>query len=1451
MKNKKNKQDKIEKVLSTKQIYNILCEISKLEGQLKNESTEKQKAYLIDKESFDSLKIHIQYQSLQKYTDKTIYNYNKCQKAINNTITEEDIKNIKELNDKIVYYSFNNSKDLLTELLDNQAKFYLMDKNIGDKIFILKKNNETNQILYYKINNKKIELYFKEKDILNFKINKRIIEKGNLIMNNNQELEKKNESINETQNKNELGLKGLIEEFKKNYKYQLQISIEIFSNYNEIKNKKNHSFTELNKDKENIIFLINNNWIEKFKMFYEYEDIESHLLNINEFESENIIENLPNEYFNKMIQKLISNNNKVNKIEEISMEECKIRIEKKNIDLKYFNNFQIINSKISGLLTIAGYNYEQIKADLYYIGNNKILLRFNDKITINNSFCDEIGIINETKIFIPQNILFYLGKIDDFFLKKFLKENIKTISEQCDLPLKIKDNNDSIVGYCFSIKYIDLIKSKEEEEIKENQNLIEQDSIDDIQLNNDIKNPKKISVNINDELNSKVSSNVNQKINVYEQMVQNLKINTGDNDNDVKNENQTSVLEGKNMKEEINEDNNGEINNMVESIMEIILLMNKFEKEIDKKLNFSSNSKENKIEECLLIKQEWLEKFKKTYINEEIEECITNLVSEDVNSNIKILFSGIKNKKDYFNKINEAELSLAPYDIIYFNTSNLAKLLKNNDIFYPKDFYIINQNIFEKLLNFYQIDETDELNKNKINMVKYIINNGKIIFSYEYFLNQNDNDIIYYNILICEKDENNIKIIKPIIIQCFEDKKDKRDEQFNEYIMNKFSSEKEVGNNDNDIVVKRPLKQEENEETIFNLFNLYIGIQRLRKKINEEIKLYLEQTEEKDYYIVNKNWMNDFTQFFGFKNLSSLISKHKNKKQNELLFFINNDKTINDIIKQKDNFKNTKYCFTEEKTFQNGSINYYNNFELINDEIKHLIENFINIKFEIKGKFLFVDNRAFVFFNNQNYLLIGKFNEEKSFIANILMQFKDFKYIDLYIKKFKTTKFEDIIQDFKYLKKNSFDNLPGNIGNIYIINKDIEFEVRENIKSLKNEIQKKFLDKSNKIINVNNLFKNSKDQKFFLVNQKRAKSKINKKIKEVFNKLERQRENNEDEQQIKSNKNSIQLEEEEKEADENDIIKEIKNQEEENIENVKEEEFKKLDPFEERQIKALIKYYYFIHDLENNIDLSDIKDQKFNQYDCYLINYNWMQTYKNFYLYDDLIKIIKQKDINVNSDKKTKEQFIFENLSQDYIKNIIKKRDSYDEIFENTQKIEFSLKKYEINQQCIIYPKGYEILNSEVYNLLQPRKSTMLDQKKKSCIVNSKKIIIQYQKKNLFELLIGNYNFDKNKFILEVLLKYDKEDVFNLHYNSLKFKGLKTFLKEKIINFCIIEDSHKVGEIVLLNSGTKNEIIDVINQNQIEQEIMINKIKNKNNIKFLFDLHYFLNILKFEININI
>ena len=145
----------------------------------------------------------------------------------------------------------------------------------------------------------------------------------------------------------------------------------------------------------------------------------------------------------------------------------------------------------------------------------------------------------------------------------------------------------------------------------------------------------------------------------------------------------------------------------------------------------------------------------------------------------------------------------------------------------------------------------------------------------------------------------------------------------------------------------------------------------------------------------------------------------------------------------------------------------------------------------------------------------------------------------------------------------------------------------------------------------------------------------------------------------------------------------------------------------------------------------------------------------------------------------------------------------------------------------------------------------MLDLKMKSCILNANKIIIQYQKNDLLEILIGNYDFDTNKFIIEILLKYDIMNAFNLHYNSLQYKGLKTFLKDKITNLQINENNEKVGQIFNLNSEQKKNFFDDIkNQNQLEQVKMMNKLINYKNIKFLFNLHYFLNMLKFEINNN-
>jgi hypothetical protein len=210
-----------------------------------------------------------------------------------------------------------------------------------------------------------------------------------------------------------------------------------------------------------------------------------------------------------MIEKCKNDNiNDINNFSKIPDENFNVNIEKSELNLKYLNNFQIINQKISGLLTYCGYNLEPIKANLYYIENKKILLRFNINASVNNGFCDEIGIINESKIFIPQYILSYKGKIEDKFLNKFISDNINAISQQSDSPLQISDNDDAIIGYCFSMKYIELTKNKQIKEIKEEQNLNE---------NNESKNENELN-GINQNNNSNDITN-----NLYEQIAKKYK----------------------------------------------------------------------------------------------------------------------------------------------------------------------------------------------------------------------------------------------------------------------------------------------------------------------------------------------------------------------------------------------------------------------------------------------------------------------------------------------------------------------------------------------------------------------------------------------------------------------------------------------------------------------------------------------------------------------------------------------------------------------------------------------------------------------------------------------------------------------------------------------------------------------------------------------------------------
>ena len=110
-------------------------------------------------------------------------------------------------------------------------------------------------------------------------------------------------------------------------KDDLEILIRLYYNYRILKEKENKEFNFLNEDNSNTMYLINNNWIEKYKSFYEYNDLVNYLktnkndkvYTINEGilskeYIDNFISNLPSNYINKKKKK-----NLIHQIKLISM----------------------------------------------------------------------------------------------------------------------------------------------------------------------------------------------------------------------------------------------------------------------------------------------------------------------------------------------------------------------------------------------------------------------------------------------------------------------------------------------------------------------------------------------------------------------------------------------------------------------------------------------------------------------------------------------------------------------------------------------------------------------------------------------------------------------------------------------------------------------------------------------------------------------------------------------------------------------------------------------------------------------------------------------------------------------------------------------------------------------------------------------------------------------------
>ena len=140
---------------------------------------------------------------------------------------------------------------------------------------------------------------------------------------------------------------------------------------------------------------------------------------------------------------------------------------------------------------------------------------------------------------------------------------------------------------------------------------------------------------------------------------------------DKNNINKLNENEGKTL-EEIRE----QIENEIKLIIEIILLMHNLEKEIEKEIKESPEKENYKINEYILLKKEWINKFKEIYINKDINKyLIDHLLDENNIVDVEYIYSNyIKDKKQYYENIKINNLKLNQNDFINFIPNDLSQL---------------------------------------------------------------------------------------------------------------------------------------------------------------------------------------------------------------------------------------------------------------------------------------------------------------------------------------------------------------------------------------------------------------------------------------------------------------------------------------------------------------------------------------------------------------------------------------------------------------------------------------------------------------------------------------------------------------------------------------------------------------------------------------------------------
>ena len=288
-------------------------------------------------------------------------------------------------------------------------------------------------------------------------------------------------------------------------------------------------------------------------------------------------------------------------------------------------------------------------------------------------------------------------------------------------------------------------------------------------------------------------------------------------------------------------------------------------------------------------------------------------------------------------------------------------------------------------------------------------------------------------------------------------------------------------------------KSDNNNNTSFDqLLKIYFFRKKLYEQIDSKHKT-LEENENNNIYLINKNIINNYKKVFDYSKLTELL-KNKNLKgiNYDNLDLESNKEKIYKILSeykkvidnkfitplQLSNINTKEFSLTEKKLEKKSSthvLNYYIDFEIINQEIKDYFVNnlIINENKFFSGYYIAGDKKIFIILKIDNKFVyeIGHFDHNDNFILEYSIRAINTEHKEPIFNLFKEKGIDKVIKNH-FKDKGEIKN-PGTIG-YYYYNK----ENNKNIKDILNQQDDKLnkeSDNQNITIYTNKKNNNKKD----------------------------------------------------------------------------------------------------------------------------------------------------------------------------------------------------------------------------------------------------------------------------------------------------------------------------------------------------------------------------------------